>query len=250
MNRFLIRNRSMETNWPWTPLQLASSLSYQVQIQTTSKRRSWLTWLSPQRPQIAYRMTMTSLKIRRNNRLIRKSRTSRPNKSRKNKRKRLSLKKMRTSMLALWNGQSTRRRRKEQVDPRSWSYQSLTKDRLKPWIRKRRRTLHSQMEDGSVVNAKTIISQEESDATDAQNRRTRAILMANQSIFLRKVRTLILALNFLPCQNVIRSSPRRRMKPRNRQQMSNYKSWSQLRMPSRKPKSKLLVSHAKKSSIL
>ena len=55
--------------------------------------------------------------------------------------------------------------------------------------------MHSLMEDGSAVNAKTIISQEESDATDALNKKARMISTVNQSTCLRKERTQILARN-------------------------------------------------------
>ena len=85
--------------------------------------------------------------------LIRRSHSSRPSKLRKSKPKSLNHKKKKTSMLALSSGQSIRKRgRKDQVDPRSMSYQSLTKARhqLRTSSRRKRITLHSQMEDGSA----------------------------------------------------------------------------------------------------
>ena len=151
--------------------------------------------------------------------LIRRSHSSRPSKLRKSKPKSLNHRKKKTSMLALSSGQSIRKRgRKDQVDPRSKSYQSLTKVRhqLRTSSRRKRITLHSQMEDGSAASAKTTTLQEESDAIDAPNKKARAISTVNPSISLRKERTLILARNSLLSQRVTLLLHKRRPRPRNR----------------------------------
>ena len=220
---FLIRNRSMEINLPWTRHLLALSLNCKVQNPTTNKKsKCWPIRPSPPKLPTVFRTTMKYSRSRINkavSTLIRRSHSSRPSKLRKSKSKSLNHRKMKTSMLALSNGQSIRKRgRKDQVDPRSKSYQSLTKARhqLRISSRRKRITLHSQMEDGSAASAKTTTLQEESDAIDAPNKKAKAISTVNPSISLRKERTLILARNSLLSQRVTPLLHKRRPRPRNR----------------------------------